>query len=74
MRAEIKVTHPDEVEVTVTLTTTVERWKQIRKDIKAAAFYGATNDLRRAIDALVTKACGNFDIEVEPTAEGEYHG
>jgi hypothetical protein len=60
MKASMKLTKPDDVEATITLTMTLAQWKLLRVSVVDDAGYQPGGKLREAIDDLVRQATKAF--------------
>lgn len=60
MKASLKLTNPDEVEATISLTMTLEQWKLLRASVSSDQHYEPGGKLRQAIDDLVRQATRTF--------------
>lgn len=68
MKASMKLTKPDDVEATISLTMTLEQWKLLRTSVADEASYRPGGQLRQAIDNLVRQATMTFfPVEGEPS-------
>lgn len=68
MKASMKLTKPDEVEATISLTMTLEQWKLLRVSVSADQSYEPGGKLRQAIDDLVRQATKAFyPVEGDPS-------
>lgn len=56
MRTKFKLVDPSKMEATITVTATLERWKELRKDMKDCGYYGVAQELRLSIDRAVSQA------------------
>ena len=70
MRATAKFTKPGDIEVTITMTASLEKWQELRDDLKEAPFYGLARDLRGAVDDMTIKLMGCVNYE-PPAPEQE---
>lgn len=52
MRAIAKFNRPGDIEATVTITTTLEKWQELRDELKNAPLFGIGAELRTAIDEM----------------------
>ena len=64
MKAKIRLTTPDDVLVTMEITTELFEWKAIRKGLTQPQS-GYMINLRNAIDAAIQKATVHFEEESE---------
>jgi hypothetical protein len=69
MRVCAQFSDPGKINATITITTTLDRWKQLSDDLKDAPYYGVAGDLRSAITDLQLKLMGQ--IGYEPPTKGE---
>ncbi|MCT7662359.1 hypothetical protein [Shinella kummerowiae] len=74
MKAHIAFVDPKNIEASVTLTMTVERWMDLRKAMDGQPYYGAAQQLRAAVDDLVERVGRRIDyVEAEsstPSTKG----
>lgn len=70
MRAKASFTKPGGIEATITLTATLEKWQELREQLKDAPFYGVARDLNEAVSELTTKLCGWAQYE-PPSERGD---
>ncbi len=68
MKASMKLTKPDDVEATISLTMTLEQWKLLRVSVSDDPHYQPGGKLRATIDDLVSQATrAFFPVEAEPS-------
>lgn len=60
MKAALRLTNPDAVEATISLTMTLEQWKILRVSLASDQHYEPGGKLRQAIDDLVRQATRAF--------------
>lgn len=58
MRASFGISRPDDVEMTLTITMTLARWKQLRDQLQDASYPSC--DLNARIGEVVAKASSVF--------------
>ncbi len=60
MKASLRLTNPDLVEATISMTMTLEQWKLLRASLASEQHYEPGGKLRQAIDDLVRQATRAF--------------
>ncbi len=60
MKATMRLTKPDDVEATISLTMTLAQWKELRIPLAEDKNYRPGGKLREAIDDLVRQATRAF--------------
>lgn len=61
MKFEFKLSSPDDVEASMTITMTLAQWKVLKRDLSESSW--ASNYMANSIRSLVAKASESFEAE-----------
>lgn len=67
MKALLDIEKPNSVKATISLTLTLEQWIELKGQLKDAPLYGASGELKDAVNQLIMKLCST--IGYYPEAE-----
>lgn len=70
MKAAAQFTNPGNISATITITATLDRWKELSDDLKEVPFHSVGGELRSAITDLQIKLCGQINYQ-PPASSGE---